>query len=223
LLAYNNRLLLAGNSALPAFNVALREYFWETLIPARQAAGSDAVLACFTDGWEPVLDEIFRGCEIIHAPRQYYQIENPDPAPELRLPAGFSLQPVTAEFLASGISGLDALREEMCSERTSVEDFLEKSFGICPVCENTLAGWCLSEYNFGTRCEIGIATLEPYQRQGLATLTTKAFLAEAARRGYTHIGWDCWTRNLASAATARKAGLTLVEDYPAVVAVFATA
>jgi RimJ/RimL family protein N-acetyltransferase len=85
------------------------------------------------------------------------------------------------------------------------------------VYENEIAGWCMSEYNVGNRCEIGIATAPHHQRKGIATLATWYFLAEAHRRGCTRVGWDCWTRNEASAATARKAGFTLIEEYPAVV------
>ena len=127
------------------------------------------------------------------------------------------MQRITSEFLSSDVTGLDAVREEMCSERTSVKDFLAHSFGLCPVHSNEVAGWCMSEYNVGDRCEIGIATAEKHQRQGIATLTTWFFLAEAYRRGYRHVGWDCWARNVPSVATARKAGFTLVEEYPAVV------
>ena len=115
------------------------------------------------------------------------------------------------------MKGIDSVQEEMCSERASVEDFLARSFGICPVYENEIAGWCMSEYNVGDRCEIGIATTPTHQRKGIATLATWYFLAEAQRRGYRRVGWDCWARNEASAATARKAGFTLVEEYPAVV------
>jgi RimJ/RimL family protein N-acetyltransferase len=127
------------------------------------------------------------------------------------------MQRITPEFLSGDVAGLDAVREEMCSERASVEDFLRRSFGICPVHANEVAGWCMSEYNVGDRCEIGIATAEKHQRRGIATLTTWSFLAEAQRRGYRRVGWDCWTRNVPSVATARKAGFTLVEEYPAVV------
>jgi RimJ/RimL family protein N-acetyltransferase len=108
----------------------------------------------------------------------------------------------------------------MCSERASVEDFLARSFGLCPVHENEIAGWCMSEYNVSGRCEIGIATTEKHQRKGIATLATWSFLAEAHQRGYQRVGWDCWTRNEASTATARKAGFHLIEEYPAVVIEF---
>ncbi len=64
----------------------------------------------------------------------------------------------------------------MTSERPS-EDFLRRSFGQCLVHNGAIAGWCLSEYNSGPRCEVGIAVAEPYQRRGLATTMAIAFFA----------------------------------------------
>jgi GNAT superfamily N-acetyltransferase len=221
LIAYQNRLIFGGEPQVAAFIATLQEAFSQTIIPQRKAAGAGAFVVYFSDpGWLPALEAVFSGFEIIHAPRQYYATTNPDPAPEIQLPEGFSLHLITPEFLESGVLGLEAVFEEMCSERTSVEDFLAHSFGICPVYGNEIAGWCLSEYNTNGRCEIGIATAEAHQRKGLATAITRAFLAEAARRGYTQIGWDCWTRNVSSAATARKAGFNLVDEYSAAIVLF---
>ena len=62
------------------------------------------------------------------------------------------------------------------------------------------------------RCEIGIATLEKHQQKGIATLAARHFLVEACQRGYTRVGWDCWKSNIASGATARKAGLRSVRS-----------
>ena len=79
---------------------------------------------------------------------------------------------------------MEQLREEMCSERPSVEDFLARSFGVCLVDEeqDALAGWCLSEYNCGDRCEVGIEVDEAYQRHGLGTLLARALCQEAFTR-----------------------------------------
>ena len=105
---------------------------------------------------------------------------------------------------------------EMCSERPSVEDFLARSFGVCLVDEEqgTLAGWCLSEYNCGNRCEVGIEVAEAYQRRGMGTLLARALCREAfARRGIRQVGWHCLAANAASGATARRAGLRLIKQY----------
>jgi GNAT superfamily N-acetyltransferase len=214
----NSRILCAGDPSQVDFLEEMTHTFSNELIPAQRGLGKDAYLVyASSEGWNTALQQLFSGHPLYQGTRQYYEITAFAPKPDLAWPDGFSLQLITPELLSSDMSGLDAVREEMCSERVSVEDFLAHSFGICPIHSNEVAGWCMSEYNVGERCEIGIATAEKHQRQGIATLSTWAFLAEAYRRGYTRVGWDCWTRNVPSVATARKAGFALVEEYPAVV------
>lgn len=216
-MVYNSRVLCAGR--LTGID-SLSDWFHADLIPAHRAAGNDAYLVCFSgDDWKAACEGLFHDSTIYHGERQYYEIQDFRLEAPPALPDGFSMRFVSPELVASGLAGLDILREEMCSERVSVDDFLAHSFGVCLVYENEVAGWCLSEYNVGNRCEIGIATLEKHQRRGLATLSTQHFLTEAYRRGYTRVGWDCWARNIASCATAVKAGLTFVEQSPALVAV----
>ena len=218
LVAYHHKLFLAGEPALPEFNQALASFFQEKVVQPRKAAGWDAfVVFCEQkDGWQALLAEICSPYKVIQAPRSYYEAVALLPDAPAGLPEGFSLHPVSAELLAGPIRGLDAIREEMCSERTSVEDFLAKSFGLVLVYQgelaNEVAGFCMSEYNTGDRCEIGIATFEPHQRGGLATRMTHALVAQAHSQGITRVGWHCWSRNLASCATARKAGLELVRE-----------
>ena len=72
------------------------------------------------------------------------------------------------------LGNMDDLVKEMHSERPSVQDFLAKSFGYCVLYNDTLVGWCMSEYNTGSRCEIGIETVAGYRRRGIATLTASA-------------------------------------------------
>ncbi len=121
---------------------------------------------------------------------------------------------VDAALLATpNLKHLDTLKEEMTSERPSVEDFLAKSFGVCAIHDNELAGWCLSEYNADGRCEIGIETISDYRMRGLATALTLALLEHAFSHGITEVGWHCFKRNEASAKTALKAGFDKVCDY----------
>lgn len=144
--------------------------------------------------------------------------------PPLQARAGLRLRTVDAALLAEeGLGRLEQLRAEMCSERASVADFLARSFGVCLVDEgeHSLAGWCLSEYNCGAACEVGIEVVEAHQRRGLGTLLTRALCAEAARRGITQVGWHCLADNEASRATARRAGLRLVKQYRAAVVLLA--
>jgi hypothetical protein len=219
-MVYKSRILCGGAGAKSGLVRVLADWFIAELIPAYLNAGNDAFLVCYSgDEWKIVVDELFKPYKIFQRERQYYEINDFQPAPSLALPDGYSIQMITREFLSSNVKGLEAIREEMCSERLSVDDFLEHSFGFCPIKDGEIAGWCMSEYNIDRRCEIGIATLEKHQQKGIATLAAWHFLTEAYQRGYTHVGWDCWKSNSASGATARKAGLRLVEEYPAMVVV----
>ena len=217
---YQSRILCGGTGVNRGLVKALGDWFEAELIPAHLHLGNEAFLICFSDNeWKTALEEMFKPYTIIHGHRQYYEINDFQPAAPSSMPEGFSIHGVTQEFLSSGLKGMETIREEMCSERHSVDNFLENSFGVCPVYDGEIAGWCMSEYNIESRCEIGIATLEKHQQKGIATLATRQFLTEAYHRGYTRVGWDCWKGNIASGATARKAGLRLVQEYPAMVVV----
>jgi RimJ/RimL family protein N-acetyltransferase len=61
---------------------------------------------------------------------------------------------------------------------------------------------------------VGIATVEAYQRQGIASALASALVDHAFANGYTEVGWHCWADNAGSAATARKAGLEKMAEYP---------
>jgi len=214
----NSRVVCAGDAYQTDFVAEMAGVFSDELIPAHRARANDAYLVCVSGGVpNTTVQLLFPTYHLHQGTRQYYEIVDFAAKSELPLPDGFSIQSITPEFLSSGMNGLEAMREEMCSERASVDDFLARSFGLCPVHENEIVGWCMSEYNVGDRCEIGIATAPEHQRKGIATLATDRFLVEAHRRGYSRVGWDCWSRNEASAAMARKAGFNLIEEYPAVV------
>lgn len=217
MIAYKNRYAFGGDPNQNAFNAGILQHFAEIELAPRKGR---AFLASFTsDAWIQTLQTLFQDDEVIIDSRLYLQI-TPEQNTPTALPDGFSLHAVTPEFLSSGIGGMELLVEEIHSERTSPEDFFAKGFGICPVYENQIAGWCLSEYNTNDRCEVGIATLEPHQRKGIATTLTKIFLNEAAQRGIRHVGWKCWEQNQASVATAYKAGFSLVHREQAVVVIY---
>jgi GNAT superfamily N-acetyltransferase len=211
LIVYHNRMCLAGDAALPGFNASLRRFLQEEYIPPRLDAGWGG-FAIFSspDHWLAALPPICAPYRVIQETYQYYERMDPDPSPVINLPAGFQIHLITPEFLGSGVQGLEDIYDEMCSERTSVEDFLAKSFGFVLVYENQVAGFCMSEYNTDDRCEIGIATFPPHQRRGLATQMAQTCMAYARTQGITKIGWHCWENNSSSGATARKAGLQLL-------------
>ena len=218
LIAYHNALCLAGDPTSPGFNAALRQFLMQAVIPPRLEAGWEAFVVHYSPaGWLEALAPICAPYRVIQRTRQYYETMEFSLDRAANLPPGFQFHLVSPEFLASGMQGIDIVLDEMCSERTSIEDFLAKSFGLVLVYENQVAGFCMSEYNTGSRCEIGIATFEPYQRRGLATRMTRAFMAHSQALGITQIGWHCWGSNLPSVATALKAGLQLKHTDPCAV------
>ena len=231
LLQIGYRYYLAGSPDVDVFNDWLRRFLDETVFPQARAAGAMVFLLYYTpEGWEPRIDAILSGKRPQHLAREYYSVvldrsvvdDAPRPLPDepppadwrAVLPEGFSLRLVDEALLGEKhLMNLDALAEEMCSERPTVADFLARSFGVCLVHGNEIAGWCLSEYNTPERCEVGIATLEPYRRRGLGTLMARALLEEARARGLVEVGWDCFAGNRASGATPRKAGFVKQRDY----------
>lgn len=114
--------------------------------------------------------------------------------------------------MASTLEGKEDLLEEMCSELETVEAFFDNSFGIVAFHEKTLSGWCLSEYNHKDQCEVGIATLLPFQKKGLAKSMTHAFIKLAEGVGINKILWHCFKSNQASHRTAMKSGFELLHE-----------
>lgn len=138
-------------------------------------------------------------------------------------PLGFDLRPVDVTLLAdTRLTNLDYVTVEMVSERPSVDDFLAKSFGTCVVHGNEIVGWCMSEYNVGQRCELGIETAAPYRRRGLARAIASATIQQAVEHGLTEIGWVCEADNLPSVATAEALGFERMAEFPVVYGNFCT-
>jgi GNAT superfamily N-acetyltransferase len=208
-----------------AFNEEVRALLTGSIAPQALARELEMFeLKAASSQWgASIRSAILPGHELIQGQRQYFRFAALRHDWRKRLPAGFHLDFVTADLLArQDLANLDALREELCSERPSVDDFLARSFGLVAICDAdaALAGWCTSEYNSGAACEVGIGTLEPYQRRGLATAMGSAFVEQALSRGVTQIGWHCWARNLPSVATALAIGYEKVCDYTTLIVRF---
>jgi len=215
------RFYLGGSPGEEAFNREMGRFFAETVYPKGRAAGQEGfVVKCTTAGWVEQADVLLPGKMPIPEYHHYYAGREVCHNWRAMLPPDVTIRPVDRALLAADLEGLDDLREEMQSERPSVAEFLDKSFGLVPVRENEVIGWCLSEYNCGDRCEVGIATAEAYRRRGLATLLSTAFIEHARARGIDRIGWHCNADNAASNATALKVGLRQVAAYPAYLCLF---
>lgn len=219
---FKHRCFLVGSPENDAFNEALRRLIAATLCPQSLRAGPRLVaLTVAPESWEGKLDLILMDKHPIKAQHQFYLFEELKHDWRALLPEGFRLRLIDASLLKERqLKNLELLEDELCSERPSVHEFLDKSFGVAALHGDELAGWCTSEYNSGDRCEVGIGTLRPYQRRGLATAMASALIEHSMSRGITHIGWHCFADNEASAATALKAGFQKVCDYVSYLAWF---
>ena len=211
-----HRFYLAGSVKNSEFNKNIKQFFADTLYPRALKNGEHMfVLYYDLSGWEDKINIILKDKYPVKVQRQFYTFGKLQYDWRTQLPQGYTVRLIDEALLGNThLKNLDTLTEEMCSERPSVTDFLLKSFGICVIHNDEIIGWCLSEYNTGDRCEIGIETTEPYRRRGIATLTASALIEYCLSKGITHIGWHCYARNEPSTATALKVGFEKVRDYP---------
>lgn len=210
-----HRFYLAGAPGNIDLIAEARKVFLENFTMQAWKTGLDSYIVSYpSDKWETFITGMLDQKYPIKAQRSYFSYLSNKINWKSLLPEGFSVRAVDAKLLSEKWQNPEFLTEEMCSERESVEDFLAKSFGLCLVKADEIVGWCLSEYNTGHRCEVGIATHEDYQRQRLATLLASAFIEQARSKDVARIGWHCNASNAGSAATALKAGFEKVSDYP---------
>jgi GNAT superfamily N-acetyltransferase len=207
---------LGGSECDEEFNKAIRRLLLDTLFPHALEAGLDLFeLRVAPESWGGPVEGILRGHNPVQAWHHYYRFKALRHDVRARLPEGFHLRWIDATLVeATHLKNLAILRDELCSERASVEDFLAHGFGVCALYGDEIAGWCTSEYNSGDRCEVGIGTLQPYQCRGLATAMATALIKHAQSRDITHMGWHCDARNAASIATALKVGFERMHEYP---------
>lgn len=209
------RIYLAGAPGNNDFIAKARKIFLESFSMRAWKAGYDSYILHYpSEKWEGPIATMLAQKYPIKSQRSYYACKASRPPWKSVLPEGFSMRTADRKLLSEKWQNPDFLTDEMCSERESVEDFLAKSFGVCLTHGDQIVGWCLSEYNTGHRCEVGIATHEDYRRRGFATLLAFAFIEMARSKDVARIGWHCNATNLGSVATALKAGFEKVEDYP---------
>lgn len=209
---FHGRVIIAGQADTQRLT-AVRHLLLTTYEHEAQAANLDVFVIHATADWQAEIPHLLPDLKMIEAPRCYYRLDARNQEWETAVPDGLQLRRVDAHLLADPtLQNLDWVTEEMVSERPSVADFLEKSFGYCLVHQQEIVAWCMSEYNTGNRCELGIATAEAWQRQGLAKVTATAVIAEALQRGIHDIGWICWARNEPSVHTAESLGFSRVQE-----------
>lgn len=215
LLLWNGRLFLTGEPGDGPFARALAPLLRERYtLQAREGEPVYCAIAYDPAGWEVYLPALLSDIESARTEHEYYEWRLTAPVVPPALPADFRLRPVDAALVADASLGHhEALLNETQSEAPSVAAFLAHRFGYCIQRGDDLVAWCLSEYNHGARCELGIETQQPYQRRGLGRTVALATIAHAQRAGITTIGWHCRKQNLPSSALARHLGFAKVSDH----------
>jgi GNAT superfamily N-acetyltransferase len=207
---YGHRAFVVGRADEPA-QQQMADWWHDVVLHERSQSGLSGLILHVDTAWSEQITAVVPTSQTYS--RRAYRLDARGGSWAVDLPAGFGLRSVAADLLADErVQNKAYLTEEMVSERPSIEDFLAKSFGVCLLHQDEIIGWCLSEYNGGRRCEIGIAVAEPFRRRGLATLMARAFMGQALTQGVYDIGWICWTGNRPSVATAEKLGLALVDE-----------
>ena len=185
----------------------LPPFFAETLRPAALADGRRGAILHLPPDWGVSPEALFSQAQPLSGGRLYFRQDARQRAWPLTVPDGLALRRVDRALLDDpSIENIGYVTEEMVSERPSVADFLARSFGYCLVHEKRIIGWCMTEYNTGDRCELGIETEASFRRRGLAMVLATAVIRHALQSGIHDIGWVCSADNLPSIATAQKLG-----------------
>lgn len=212
------RCFVGGMPGESSMQLALQACLVMDIIPGLREEGHEGCLLFYAPAWHGLIPGLLTGVRSEPILRHHYESNPCGELPAVTPPAGLTLRTVDAGLLDDpSFEGMQALREEMLSERASVEEFFAKSFGVVALADRVLAGWCLSEYNCAQRCEVGIGTQAPFRRRGLAQAMGEAFLQQARQNGIHRVGWDCFAKNNPSIATALRLGFEKVEEYPATV------
>lgn len=209
-----HRIYVAGDADTPA-QTAVASLFQSLIMPALRDDGQWGYILHTDHAWLAAAAAALPFTPPIARARRVYELNARQYSWDVVVPDGLRLRPVDAALLADdALTNLDDVTDEMVSERPSIDAFLAQSSGVCLQYENEIIGWCMSEYNSGSRCEIGIAIAEAWRRRGLATLLARALIGSVAAQGVTDIGWLCWADNLPSVKLAESLGFTLVDERP---------
>jgi len=213
---FKDRAWLAGNSDDETFNKVLREFIEQNYYKMlRRHEANKFLLYYGPEDWRNQMDYLFKKMPRTKTLRYHYWLDPTAGLLEASVPNNLNLHPIDVSLLSKKyLKNLDDVVEEMQSERFNVDEFLMKSFGYCAIIDDIIVGWCTSEYNVDSRCELGIATAEGYRRQGIATLTGTTVIKHALSLGIDSIGWHCDADNKPSIATAKRLGFTKHCEYP---------
>jgi GNAT superfamily N-acetyltransferase len=215
LLPWNrHRVYVAGTPSNQTFRGELAAMLRQRNMPATGEQPFEAIVYYAPGAWGQALADDLADIPTRELERRYYRLLVGPSTPPAPVPAGFSLHRIDARVLEdASLANRDDLVNEMLSEAPSAEAFLRDRLGYCARQGEELVGWCLSEYNQGERCELGVETMPRYRRLGVARATASATVSHARSVGIREVGWHCWSANSASIGLALRLGFTEVARY----------
>jgi RimJ/RimL family protein N-acetyltransferase len=179
---------------------------------AEHLVGKCAVFAT-SAAWRHTLDRLFART-ITRAGFEYRPFRAaPGPGWRLRLPDGFSLEPMTEEMIRKWHPGIDHWVIDIWG---GAAPFAAEAFGFCLLSGDRVVSIAAACAIGGGEAEIEIGTVPEFQGRGLATLACRAFLEECTARDL-HPAWSCSIGNPPYEAVARKLGFVEQEQifgYP---------
>lgn len=216
-------LYLAGQSDDEAVNRSLNATIRSKIRPYAQEhlpRLSEFTLYCDTQAWAPHLTTVLAGLNPMEHRRKLYLLDRaPDQRP-YTLPSGYSLARIDEQVFSEPLAGIDIMRDWILRPWRTAADFARAEIGHIVIHGQRLVSWCVSEYqgrpfpDAGQECQVSIYTCEAYRRRGFGTHVARATVEACLEAGIERIGWHCWERNVASAATAESIGFRLAFDRP---------
>jgi RimJ/RimL family protein N-acetyltransferase len=205
----NNALYLAGDVQAPSSLGHLAAIVATDLRAQMLAMGRRQFKArALSASLEHALPQVFADIALCEYPELFYIYDTARTLTHVvppRLPE-VSIVPITHDLLAqSDLAGSGDVRAEIRWMWPSEDRFFTDGFGTLAITDRQIICWCTSEYVSPRLCGIGIATLPPYERHGVATATATRFVQEAQRRGLT-VCWECGRENQGSVRVAEKVG-----------------
>jgi RimJ/RimL family protein N-acetyltransferase len=203
---------LLGDPDADGFRDALAGYIRDELLPGARTRGWAEVTLYYEPAWAEHIEALLPRQPLVYSRQRYFQWQGPLPDWRATLPDDVVATPIDAALLArEDLRNREWVVEFATSDYADEEAFLAHGSGMCLVRDNAALSWCTTDCIVDSRAEVGIATMPHLRRQGLGGAVAVAAVEMLQGRGISGIGWHCWEQNLASAATARKAGF--VEQY----------
>ena len=198
---------LAGRTDNTAFNQAM-----QALILAELVSPEGELLIFPTSAaWQNALDKLFADHARLHIARKAFafnheQFTTKHAGWQKRVPEGYAIQRYSRH----------------CSEGTEIADFwgsldnfLARGVGFAVVKGDEIISRCHSVMVGGGEAEISIETVEPYRRQGFATLAACALIEQCLEQGLRP-AWSCWDNNITSQILAQNLGFEQPVDIPVI-------